>query len=145
MSAILGPAEAAWEKRASNDGALLGLLAAGAESLIWGYPSEVLESPEADRYPIIWFYGTSERKDAVEWGGSRIISNPTVWPWGDAGGKDRLDEIDGRLLELFEEQRWEDADGVRWYAHSPSVRPEFGEQGRTPIRRVRGFILEKEG
>lgn len=124
-------------ERMKADAKLLALLAAGAASIVPGFPHDVLKQSEC---PRITFYVFGPPRFARDIEQVRLSADLWVWPSGAHGGRGRLLEIDGRLCELF------DVDGFthagHWIVPRVGGFRDFHSGPNEPMRRLREILLD---
>lgn len=104
---ILARAETGIHAVLSGDGALTALLANGTDSVILGWPVDLLEPPYEDSvFPIVTYRVSFARNMRPNAGPFTVVIDEWVWPTGANGELDRLDAIDTRLEALLEEARF---------------------------------------
>lgn len=138
------PAETGLADRLATDPAYAGLLGNdedGEVRLYWGWPHDVLDAPQAGHFPRATFLrvpGGGIRRPGF--GRVRVQLDHWLWPSGASGGKTRLGELDGRAVELLDEQHWTH-DGCRLYAVAQEPL-DFPAAPGMPIRRMRRFDID---
>lgn len=103
-------AEEAFYERAVSDSDLRRALCHQSEDerIVLGRPEDVfdIDQPTQSHFPLLGYFGAT----GPEWGGGfgsvLIQCDVFVWPEGEAGGIERLAEIDALLLGLFHQQAW---------------------------------------
>lgn len=135
-------AELGLADRLANDPTLASLVgpdADGKARIYWGWPSDVLDKPSASDFPRGSYFlvdgaPNRRRRSSVE-----IQLDWFVWPNGPDGGKERLDAIDERAVELLHEATWY-FDGRRLYGLAGRAR-DFPAGPGAPIRRSRTITI----
>lgn len=117
--------------------ALTALLADGADSVVLGWPADLLEPPYDDTgmFPILTYRISFARNMRPGAGPFTAVIDEWVWPNGASGTIDRLDAIDDEVESLLEEAQFTVA-GRRGAFTDMDVRP-WDTEPDEPLRRTR--------
>lgn len=119
-------------ERAGNDATLKTLLltkASGLARVEGGWPESLTEQ---SGFPRITFSVSRRpiRPGVIDFD---LEVQAWVWPSGENGGSERMEAIDARLLELFDEARWTSGD-YRWNSLVGLASDHHFGSGRASLR-----------
>ena len=114
---------------------LTALLKGGADGIVWGWPVEILDDPEASQFPIVTYYVTAFEHERPGIGDGVLVLDEWEWP---SNTLDSLGAIDDEIEDLFDEAQWTTATGQKVAVLGMSVRTW---PSGAPLRRTRTVLL----
>ena len=133
--ALVDELETSIGARLQGHSLLTALLKGGADGIVWGWPVEIMDDPEASQFPIVTYYVTAFEHERPGIGDGVLVLDEWEWP---SGGLDSLEAIDDEIELLFDEAQWATPTGRRVAVLSMSVRPW---PSGAPLRRTRTIRL----
>ena len=129
-------AERSAYERMRDDPQLAVLLGPGAR-IVPDWPHDRLEERDCPRVTYYTFGPAPLVRGVAR---VRLALDLWVWPSGADGGRTRLIEIDGRIVELFDEANWLFAG--YWIVAQAGAFRDFPSGPTSPMRRHREIVLD---